>query len=106
MNATRSLLEMLRRNVTTINYDSNDNPMLEKVKNMKSEANPHEALISTPAAVQFDESTDNTYWAEDSTVNDDSYGDHIHFSDSLPRNDAKLPFLQSIMNAIFMIYHS
>ena len=98
-------MEMLRRNVTIINYDSNDNPMLEKVKNMRGEVDPHEALISTSTTVQFDEPLDKTHWAEDSTVNDDSYGDHIQFPNSLPRNDAKLPFLQSIMNAVFMLYH-
>lgn len=100
-------MEMLRRNVTsTVNYDTNDNPILEKVKNMKSEANPSEALISTPTTVQFDESPDNTYWAEEPNVHDDSYGDHIQFPNSVSRNEGKLPFLQSIMNAIFMMYHS
>lgn len=99
-------MEMLRRNVITVNYDSNDNPILEKAKNMKSEANPNEGLISTPTTVQFDESPDNTYWAEEPSVHDDDYGDHIQFPNSVSRNEGKLPFLQSIMNAIFMMYHS
>lgn len=98
-------MEMLRRNVTIINYESNDNPMLEKVKNMRNEVDPHEVLISTSPTAQFDEPLDKKHWTEDSTVNDDSYGDHIQFQNSLPKNDVKLPFLQSIMNAVFMLYH-
>jgi hypothetical protein len=87
-------------------YETNKNPLLEvHTDETKCQSYKLESFSMAHDGVESDDTPNSAYSTEDSIFTHNSSED-ILYTTPAPRINARVPLLQSIMNALFMMYHN
>ena len=86
-------------------YRSTKNPVFEACPDENNcQAYHLGSLTIARDNIEFNDTPDSSFSTEDSIFNHNSSED-ILYATPAPRINAKVPFFQAIMNALFMMYH-
>jgi hypothetical protein len=89
-----------------LSYEINKNRLLEVLTNeTKCPSYKLESFSMAHNSIESDDTPNSAYSTEDSIFTHNTSEDFL-YAIPAPRINTRVPFLQSIMNALFMMYHN